>query len=268
MLLTFISCNKYIESKEPLTKDPSKQIESLLEIENNSAIGGNHMCQIHCEDYHMFTYSPMLGSYLTQEQLDEWTNTISMEPLNDESYCTPEYNIKACIDYFNIPKEDFEQLCENEWSSCHNIDLLYSDDLEAIDEYYSDINARNATMIKQTKLDNLKLYLIEMCSGKTLSEIWSTPEEELTDLEKEIFDTRKVSLMRVIQLLGADRSKFEQAMEKANEKFPPQIWSDYDYQLDLVYNEDGSLKDFTIDDNLSVVEQDALFAGVDNFFTD
>jgi hypothetical protein len=38
----------------------------------------------------------------------------------------------------------------------------------------------------------------------------------------------------------------------------------YDYNYDLVYNADGSVKDFEIDTSLSLYELDSMFAGVDN----
>ena len=91
-------------------------------------------------------------------------------------------------------------------------------------------------------------------------------EEERTELEQEVLYTDQVSLFRLIQLFEVERPELEDAIERANQWIKSEY--SYDYQFDLIYNEDGTLKDFEIDPNKTVVELDAEFAGVENFFTD
>ncbi len=238
----------------------------------NVPIGGNHLCQIHCEDYHIF---PELLNYcLTEEQREEWYRIAPYTPIDDISYCVPEKNIKACIDYFDIPKELMEEAFENAWGYCtHNIDLLYSDDQDAIDAYYKDRLSRDATSLKQNRLIYLKSNLIKKYYGLSTTEILKKPYDQQTDLDKELSNVKQVSLMRIIQLFQISRDDLEEMITKSMEHLPAYYdyyngKSVYNFRFDLIYNDNGTLKDFNIDPSLTPTEQDALFAGVDNLFTD
>ena len=172
--------------------------------------------------------------------------------------------IKAFIDYFQIPRETFEEFCNNRWACAHNIDLMYSDNMEAIEAYYRDVDKRSATSMKQERLRRAKSNIIT--NHTTDEQLAGKSEEERAAIEKEVEFSEKVSMLRLIQLFQVEKTELDEAIEEAA------AWihasDQYDYQFDLVYNEDGTLKDFTIDPDKTVVELDAQFAGVDNFFTD
>ena len=142
--------------------------------------------------------------------------------------------------------------------------MLYSDDIEAIEAYYRDLEPRTATMIKQERYRNVKRFVLD--NHIDIQEIWGKEDAEKTEIEKEVEYYDKVSMFRLIQLFEVERPELEDAIERANQWIKSEY--SYDYQFDLIYNEDGTLKDFEIAPNKTVVELDAEFAGVENFFTD
>ena len=74
-------------------------------------------------------------------------------------------------------------------------------------------------------------------------------------------------MLELFKIFEVDRAAFEELIQKEKEKFY-QDKNSYTYNFDIVYNEDGTLKDFEIDQNKTVPELDAQFAGVENIFTD
>lgn len=250
---------------------PTTNGQVATEPTQNVPIGGSDHCEMHFAEYHSIPTAFI--DYVGESNFQTWKTHLDEEDsaaVSPNDYCTA-YNIKRFIDDFNLPKSIFEDYFHIELpNNVHDSNLLYSDDTDAIEAYYRDVDSRYETVLKHDKLSAIKVYLIDNYHDTTLSEILIKKKagEALTAVEEEILYTQKVSLMRLIQVLDINKTEFTQAYDSVTELLPLYDIPDYDYQLDLVYNEDGSLKDFTIDDNLSVVEQDALFAGVDNFFTD
>ncbi len=116
--------------------DPSTDSPGVMYDEN---IGWMipYGCFAHHESYH--SYPSTLTEYVGNEEFDLWYYGGKTERSDDTTVCGfPERNIKAFIDHFQIPRDVFERLCG---TNAHDIDLLYSDDLEAIDAYYRDFKA-------------------------------------------------------------------------------------------------------------------------------
>lgn len=249
--------------QEEQQTEPSSATENT---EPSAAIGGAQHCEVHDEQYHRFSKS--LTDSVDQEEYQNWSQSVVEARQGIESDC-PEYGmtIKAFIDYFQIPRETFEEFCNSRWACIHNIDLMYSDNMEAIEAYYRDVNKRNITSLKQEKLRKTKNSIIN--NHTTDEQLAGKSEEERAAIKKEVEFSEKVSMLRLIQLFQVEKAELDEAIEEAYEWFyVPDNNYQYDYQFGLVYNEDGTLKDFTIDPDKTVVELDAQFAGVDNFFMD
>ncbi|MCI8590294.1 MAG: hypothetical protein HFE77_06235 [Clostridiales bacterium] len=245
----------------PQQNDPPVMTENT---EPSVATGGTGHCEVHDEQYHLLSAS--LTDLLDQEEFQNWSKRTTEASRDIESDCPySEKNMKTFIDYFQIPRETFEEYCNSRWDSLHNIDLLYSDDMEAIEAYYRDVEKRQITHNKQESFHRVKTNLINKYHN--IQEIIAKSDEEKTDVETEVEFHQKISMFRIIQLFQPDRAIIDEIIQQEKEEF---YWNSnhYDYQFDLVYNEDGTLKDFTIDPDKTVVELDAQFAGVDNFFTD
>lgn len=247
------SCDSEINSTKPTGE--SKSTEDL------SPIGGSQHCEVHYEQYHQILSE--LTDSLDPQEITNWSEKVIAEYEGTDCF-ERGINIKSFIDYFQIPREAFEEYCNGRWSTVHNIDLLYSDDIEAIEAYYRDLEPRTATMIKQERYRNVKRFVLD--NHIDIQEIWGKEDAEKTEIEKEVEYYDKVSMFRLIQLFEVERPELEDAIERANQWIKSEY--SYDYQFDLIYNEDGTLKDFEIAPNKTVVELDAEFAGVENFFTD
>jgi len=245
-------------------KQEEQQTEPSPEnTEPSAAIGGSQHCEMHNEQYHQFLSE--LTEPLDHEEIVSWVQAITDENKDVVTECTqPGVNIKTFVDRFQIPRETFEAYCNSRWACVHNIDLLYSASMEDIEAYYQDVDKRSATSMKQERLRRAKSNIIT--NHTTDEQLAGKSEEERAAIEKEVEFSEKVSMLRLIQLFQVEKAELDEAIEEAA------AWihasDQYDYQFDLAYNEDGTLKDFTIDPDKTVVELDAQFAGVDNFFTD
>lgn len=250
------------------TDEPSEQPSESENTENPEAIGGNKMCQVHDEQFHRITtrITDLVGD---DEAVHEWFKAEAEKRKTAQSDCSEYgYHVKAFIDYFKIPREKFEQFC-NDYPVCiHNVDLLYSDDLEAIDDYYRDLEKRNKTYDKQMRLVRLKDEVIKY--EKEQESYLNKTDEEKALIESKIDKmgySNQISMLELIKLFDIDRVTFEELVEKEkSENFLDK--NSYTYNLDLAYNGDGTLKDFEIDPDKTVPEIDAQFVGVENIFTD
>ena len=247
---------------------PSEQPSESENTENSDAIVGNGFCEVHHGQFHeiITRLTNLVGD---DDAVTDWSAAVAENRKTVQSDCS-EYgrDVKAFIDYFNIPRETFEQYCNDMPVCIHNVDLLYSDDLEAIEEYYRDLENRNKTFDKQERLGRLKSDVIEY--GKKQETYLNKTDEEKALIESKIDDIdykNQISMLELFKIFEVDRAAFEELIQKEKEKFY-QDKNSYTYRFDIVYNEDGTLKDFEIDQNKTLPELDAQFAGVENIFTD
>ncbi|MCI8332348.1 MAG: hypothetical protein HFE78_05950 [Clostridiales bacterium] len=259
LLGTCTSCKQEGQQTEPSpTSDNS---------EPSAVTGGVQHCEVHDEQYHEFLSG--LTDPLDPGEFEKWSDAALEASQEVESDCPySKRNMKTFIDYFQIPRETFEEYCNSRWSSLHNIDLLYSDDMETIETYYRDVEKRQITRLKQENLRFIKTHIINNHTDE--QHMADKSEEEKAAILKEVEPLPDVvSTLRLIQLFQVEKAELDDIIKEAYEWFyVPDHNYQYDYQFDLAYNEDGTLKDFTIDPDKTVVELDAQFAGVDNFFTD
>lgn len=271
-VMTMVSCNRDTAETSGLVATDNTFVENAAEpteTDIDVGVGGGSICTIHNEaEFHRFM-DPFLLEYIGgEEEYVRWRDQINVEtsPFYDD--CPVQgRNMKAFIDYFDIPRSVYEEFCLQNYirTSCAaNVDLLYSEDIAAIEEYYRD-EARTVTQCKQNAFNTLKGKIVEKYYGDFL-EIAKIPEEERTELETRLFQPGSISMLELLKMYNVDRATFEELDASVLPHSPN--YPRYDYNLELVYNEDGSLKDYEIDLSLSLLELDAMFAGVENLYTD
>lgn len=231
-------------------------------------IGGNVPCTIHEGGYH--SQGAGLLSYIGDgdpnkgaEMVEEWRAEMAPPDLSSGCSYSGDDNIRSFIEHFDIPREAYEEDCLFAYGNggCPLApDLVYSEDGDALLKYVSDVESRNAEERKQSYMIKLKHAIAKKYYGDYFS-IGNIPEEERTEIESKLLRPGQVSMVELIKMFEVDRKTLEElywSLTMANEE------GLYDYNYDLVYNADGSVKDFEIDTSLSLYELDSMFAGVDN----
>ncbi|MCI8590694.1 MAG: hypothetical protein HFE77_08335 [Clostridiales bacterium] len=270
LMAVFVACRQ----AEPPTDtgeetQPTQALEPVTEPitepsgDTQYPTGGTQFCPVHDYDYHGWE-DEWVAYAGGEEELLKWMEQKTQQweeakKAGAESDCYYEgQNIKAFIDYFQIPRELFEKTCNERWNSIHNIDLLYSDDLEAVEAYYRDMEKRDETRQKKSIFGFAKNAVID--NRIDIDQIRATGTEE--EIRKSF--PEQISVFELVAEYDVSRAELEQYLKESAETWINPVT--YDYQFDVVYNEDGSLKPY--DNTKPVVELDAMFCGVENFFTD
>ena len=230
------------------------------DTEELPAMGGTSVCQVHDISYHRF--SDILIDYIGHDRFIEWVNSVNT-PQYDSDCLYPGCTIYECIDFFNIPREDLEELYLTSpgqyYNSVWNFDLLYSDNDEIVDEFYKNIDELRTIEEKRFCLWMMK---------------WDI-EDDYADECEQIFgdtvSTPQVSIADMVEALEIPREKLEAYAENSG----PASNARYDYNFDLIYNSDGSIRQSaSVYSNNSVsqaeqsINEDMLFCGIDNFYTE
>ena len=240
-------------STEPTTATEDSVSTEAPNIEQ-PPVGGTEFCPVH-----YYTYHQMSGALIDDlgEDFDLWIESYAID--DPETECLNDGGtIKAFIDYFQIPRAEFERVCNERWSCVHNIDLLYSDDMDAIEAYYRDIDSREDTEHKQSIFEKAKIDIIN--TYLDVENIWEHGSQE----EKDKTNAKKVNIFELVAEYDVSKSELETALREAKKNRGYDV--EYEYDFDVLYNQDGTLKSY--DNTKTVVELDALFCGVNNFFTD
>ncbi|MCI8331852.1 MAG: hypothetical protein HFE78_03415 [Clostridiales bacterium] len=251
------------ETQPTQASEPATEPTAEPSDETQYPTGGTQFCPVHDYAYHGWE-DEWVAYAGGEEELLKWIEQKTQQweeekKAGAESDCYYEgQNIKAFIDYFQIPRELFEETCNELWRSIHNIDLLYSDDLEAIEAYYRDMEKRDETRQKKSIFCFAKNSII--IKNVDVEQIYKTGTEE----EKRRATAEWISIFELVEEYDVSRTELEQYLKESAKRWIDPVT--YDYQFDVVYNEDGSVKPY--DKTKPVVELDAMFCGVDNLFTD
>ena len=221
--------------------------------ENNTSVssigGGEPICQVHAFGYHNINPEPFFGILgVSGEEFDEWAKSVfalSEDSSTDCPWCE-EYNIRAMVKHFNIPREDFEEACRNMSVFIYNPEVIYSDDPSDADMFYRNKDAIIADSEKYEKFERLKTALVDSYGQ--------------TDSDKLIvtFGPNRISILSLVERFDVERSFFEDYFAVSTESD-----FNYEYDLDVIYDENGNIKEYS---GLSEYEIDALFCGVVEFF--
>ena len=235
------------------SSDSIKEPQPTEEVKED--MGGTNMCSVHDEDYHAISSS--LIEYVGEEEVYDWYNLVSIRDENSD--CPyPNGNIYDFIHYFNIPKQDLEEIYCKDDTIYSNIiwdfDLLYSDNKNAVDAYYRDVEKIKEITDKRAAFKSLKF------------KIYVDHEDEWEETFGDARTRMEVSLGEIVSALNITRSELE---NYAEESVDPGCES-YDYNYDAIYNADGSIRGTEVTlfsaDPEPALAADAAFCGIDDFY--
>ena len=224
--------------------------------------GTRTLCTIHSRAAHSFTDA--LIKYVGEENFDEWIKDASMSPISDGCR-NPEYTVYECIKYFNIPKEVFEEINLKE---CYNVfyydvDILYSGDDNAVEEFFRDKDTAQKVIDKRLAFNEIKLR------------IYNKYLESFKDIFGDTLHT-EVTLYDMVRELNVPRNLLEDYASKTT------TGRSYAYLFDLLYLQPGESvklkngKTVTYDDFNAMLEEakndpypvraaDAIICGVEDY---
>ncbi len=202
------------------------------DMHGSGGIGGTTGCPEHDFSYY-HAIDGRLIALVGRDVFDKWVK--DHETYGVEGFCDSYTNIKNFIDDFCISRETFDELIDLT-SLPYNLDILFSYDAEYVDKYYKS-NTFIARMERRTDIfsnlkEELKLYITAL----------PTFDADAT-----------YSFNNVLQNVTAyqiDRDTLCNIMEKARKKTAKLYGDDslvsFNYDLDMLYNEDGTTKDITV----------------------
>ena len=240
---------------ETLETDLKETIEPTKTKDSTDAMGGTSgMCSVHYGDYHAF--SNELISYVGEQNFYAWVE--EAEKGSEKNGCLyPESTIYDFIHYFNIPRSLMEELYLNDpgmyYFHVWNMDLLYSDDKDAVDAYYRDVDALQNLFDKRKSFRNMKFNI-----NTDYESEWSQKFEDRQWIQ--------ISMTEIVSALNITRSELE---NYAEESIDPGCES-YDYNYDAIYNADGSIRGTGVTlfstDPEPALAADAAFCGIDDYY--
>ena len=261
LLGNLVSCRQenavQIDQTEPEGSDTTElqKPDDFSKIdESTDGMGGTEdICHVHDVCYHSLPSS--LIEYVGEDVAYAWFEQTSIR--DETSDCPyPNGTIYEFIHHFEIPQSVMEEmyLSKNYESRVWNLDLLYSDDKQAVDEYYRDIERLQKITDKRRAFGNLKFA------------IFVENENEWSEKFGNSRTTLQISLGEIVSALNITRSELE---NYAEESVDPGCES-YDYNYDAIYNADGSIRGTGVTlfstDPEPALAADAAFCGIDDYY--
>lgn len=218
-------------------------------------------CKYHHRDYHLIPYH--LIKHVGVEKSNEWAKEArkSIKESAEEGECIcPELNIKSYIDYFKISSDDFIAYGDMVYYATHDIDVLFGGTPEDADQYYVYSDA----LIDKT----ITSQHFEFIEKHFKYEYYS----ELSDMV--IYDDETgvgiyPSIPTLVQSFKIDRSAFEVILSECTDRNVSVYGRsfNFNYDLDMIYNEDGSFKELPKFDGMSEyqceMKLNRIFCGIE-----
>ncbi len=220
-----------IESKDP------HDIETNT-ISNELESGGYTKCVIHNESYHFIDM--VFVNYVGVEAYNEWIASLDDYDIaiSTDDVCTSEWNIVDMIKYFNIDKENFFILYNNNpcyYYTIYDIDILYGGDDKKIEEFFKNYDYNDFEYAWRTSEYEFKLILQEIIDTVNLNN-GVTPGD---------VNLRQTNIANLINKSGISRENAVNILNNINIKYD----SNLNYDFDKIYNNNES---FSIDDAIKV----------------
>ena len=219
------------------------------------SIGTEKKCNIHHMDYHIIPFE--LVMYAGEDAANEWAKECQRTSAEADSKCPySTYNIKAFIEKFNIPREVFAAKADLAHYAVFDCEMLYTDTAENIEKYFTDRAALADESIKVQNFAFLERYFI--------SEYTNTVMDMIIPDSTGSHGTSP-SVPQIVQAVGMSRQQLEEVIAQMNDRTVEVCGKlmVYDYDLDLIYNEDVSFKELPVFEGLteyeSVQKYDSLF---------
>ena len=266
LLLALILCSSVLVScgkDDAQDTDSDTDTETAAETEAEVwAVGKELACEAHHKDYHYIPYNLVL--FIGSDKSNEWAEEIRVDEvteLTDEVKCgCPDFNIKAYIDYFNVSKEDFVKYGDMVYLATYDTDVLYNKTPEEIADYYIYSEELIDMTIKSQHFQFIEKYF----QYEYTNEIY-----DLIIYDEEAGRGLFPSVPQAVQSLGITKEEFDDilaACTSENERVYGRSYN-YDYDISLIFNEDGTYATLPVYEGLSeldtVVKLNRVFCGRD-----
>lgn len=218
-------------------------------------------CQKHHIDYHYLPYT--LVFHIGLDKCNEWAEEVlkGKGDTTDEATCPcPEFNIKAFLEHFEISREDFVKHSDIVSVGTFEPDVLYSKSADELEVYFSDSDA----LLDKTVRSQHFMFIGQYFYYNRTSELFS-----MMIYDEEIGYGTYPAVAQMVQKMNVSRDEFESILEWCTDK-NIEVYGkslSYEYDLDLIYNEDGSFKELPtfegLNERLTAAKLDRIFAGID-----
>lgn len=217
--------------------------------ETKAPIGGVIKCTEHYYSYH--TIPGALINLVGSSEYEEWLNLLNDDKTIHEATCQNPLNIKMFIDYFDISREEYEEVCDLLTYCEVDRDVLFNSTDAEIDQYFRNVNE----LENQGKKRNHYLRVQDY--------IRMTYKDELSTIEIDhIIDC----IPKYVALLGIDRAELEGYIKKAADDIKNDLGVCYtfDYDLDMIYGDNGEVV-LKLTDDMTTNELNEMFCKVGRY---
>lgn len=243
--MSLFSCKKNEGDTTETETDTSAETEDEV-----WAVGKEVSCTAHHRDYHLIPYD--LAVFVGPDKANAWAeevrkNEITVEDGEENKCGCPDFNIKAYIDEFKISKEDFIANADMVYLGTYDTDVLYGKTPEEVAEYY----IYSEELIDMTIKSQHFLFIEKYFQYEYPSEMY-----DLIVYDEEVGRGLSPSVPQTVQALGISKEGFESILEdctKENERVYGRSFN-FDYDISLIFNEDGSYATLPTYEGLSALE--------------
>ena len=233
-------------------------------------IGGWPRCRVHYEGYHDCSHDCFFREFgISEEEYSEWAekSRVQVNAGDDECPWSAEYTIRSFLRHFNVPRDRFEEVCRKYGlAELYSPEVIYGDDPAAADAFYRDIDQRARDTHRNYRFRQLCL---------AIAREYAHDDELIPYLNFYAAGDKAVGILDLVREYNVPRSFFDgyfadqkrihenEVIRARMEGTPEPYDTEFDYDFDVLYNGDGSAKEY---DGLSAYEIDAMFCGVEDFF--
>ena len=153
--------NKKTEEHDAAMLTPATETSISISDDISNASGNLNLGEIHSIDFHTFTGEMI--EYVGEERFNEWFENCDGKDSGIEG-CIHYANICRFIEYFDFPKEAFEEAYYGTvvfYFSDYDIDLLYESDESTVSQYYISYADRAEEREKYSSLGEIKFGIAE-----------------------------------------------------------------------------------------------------------
>lgn len=223
--------------------------ESASEVNDEpQPTGGVNLCEIHSIDFHTFTGEMI--EYVGEDRFNEWFENCSGKNSEIDG-CIHYANIYRFIEYFEFPKEVFEELYYGTitfYFSDYNVDLLYSADASTVSQYYMSYAEREEEREKYSSLGEIKLGIMEYAMMST--------EENIKGFYETYCKDRSIvewSIADFVRTTGIKKNDLQALIGDITVREYPGmtiVLECFDFDYDIVYSDTTLMKKTTADESV------------------
>lgn len=202
-------------------------------------------CAKHHKDYHIIPYN--LVKHVGVDKCNEWAAEALKSTVTsaETTVCgCPDFNLKKFIDDMEISRETFIVYGDLVYYGTHDVDLLFNGTPEENDEYF----IYSEELIDATIKSYHFTFIEKHFKYEYSSEVYS-----MTVYDNETGTGLLSSVPTMVKKLGIDRGAFEKILADCTTNIIS-IYDrscNYEYDLSVIYNEDGSFKEHPELDGMS-----------------